>query len=536
MVRVSAGDAEVAMPGLSRLPILKLPDFYIDAHEVTNAEYRRFVEAGGYDKAQYWTEPVMDGARTVPFDEARKRFTDRTGRAGPASWEGGDFPAGQGDFPVGGVSWYEAAAYAKFAGKSLPTIYHWNRAASPQMGAQIVPGSNFGGTGPVRGSSYRGMSRFGAFDMAGNVREWCWNATGDKRFILGGGWLDGTYAFADAYAQSPLDRSPINGIRLVRAATAAGLGPEQTRVTVMREYRDYATEHPVSDEVFAGFRSFYEYDRTPLNVRSDYRDTTAESWIRERVSFDAAYGGERMAAVLLIPKHAHPPFQTVVVMGGSNMLYTHSDSAILVSTTDYLVKSGRLVVWPIFKGMYDRNIGLTTDSPQETSAYRDLMVMMVKDARRTVDYLVTRPDVDTARIAYKGISFGGRVSPPILAMEPRFKVALLGVTGLKMEHARAEVDPVNFLPRIHMPVLMLNGRYDYYFPVETSQKPFFEYLGTPRDGKRWIVYPEAHTVPRTELMKEELAWLDRWLGAALASARVLSTYSTDATPPRTRRY
>lgn len=97
-------------------------------------------------------------------------------------------------------------------------------------------------------------------------------------------------------------------------------------------------------------------------------------------------------------------------------------------------------------------------------------------------------------------------------MEPRFKAALLMVTGLKMERARAEVDPVNFLPRVHLPVLMLNGRYDYYFPVETSQKPFFEYLGTPADRKRWIVYPEAHTVPRTELMKEELAWLGRWLG------------------------
>jgi dienelactone hydrolase len=264
--------------------------------------------------------------------------------------------------------------------------------------------------------------------------------------------------------------------------------------------------------VFRGFTSFFEYDRTPLNPKLDYRDTTPEHWIRERVSFDAAYGGERMAAVLFIPKQGKPPYQTVVSMGGSANLYTQSDSAINALLLDYLVKGGRLVVWPIFKGMYDRNIGLVNDSPQETSAYRDLMVMLVKDARRSVDYLVTRPDVDTRRIAYSGYSFGGRVSPPILAMEPRFKAAVLAVTGLKMERARAEADPINFLPRVRLPLIMLNGRHDYFFPVETSQKPFFEYLGTPPEHKRWVVYPEAHTVPRTESMRETMAWLDKYLG------------------------
>jgi formylglycine-generating enzyme required for sulfatase activity len=51
-------------------------------------------------------------------------FTDGTGRPGPATWEGGDIPRGQDSLPVGGVSWYEAMAYAKFAKKSVPTLYH----------------------------------------------------------------------------------------------------------------------------------------------------------------------------------------------------------------------------------------------------------------------------------------------------------------------------------------------------------------------------------------------------------------------------
>jgi hypothetical protein len=59
---------------------------------------------------------------------------------------------------------------------------------------------------------------------------------------------------------------------------------------------------------------------------------------------------------------------------------------------------------------------------------------------------------------------------------------------------------------------MLNGEFDFFFPVETSQKPMFDRLGTPAEDKRYVVYPGAHSLPRTEVMTELLAWLDRYLG------------------------
>ena len=139
--------------------------------------------------------------------------------------------------PVGGVSWYEAAAYARFAGKSLPTVAHWNHAASVYNSASVVPeATSRVGVAAAVGST-GAINAFGTFDMAGNVREWCVNQSGDQRFILGGGWNDEPYQFNDAYTQPPFDRSPTNGIRLVKySAGEANLAAAEA--PLRREFRD----------------------------------------------------------------------------------------------------------------------------------------------------------------------------------------------------------------------------------------------------------------------------------------------------------
>src|SRR5262249_28342945 len=167
-------------------PAVELSDYWIDKFEVSNREFREFVRAGGYSNPRFWKNDFIREGRKISFDEAMKFFRDRTGRPGPATWESGDFPEGKGEYPVTGVSWYEAAAYAEFVGKSLPTIYHWSHAAGIPIVSAIVPASNFSGKGLAPAGSYRGMGPFGTYDMAGNAKEWCLNATGEKRFILGG--------------------------------------------------------------------------------------------------------------------------------------------------------------------------------------------------------------------------------------------------------------------------------------------------------------------------------------------------------------
>jgi len=100
----------------------------------------------------------------------------------------------------------------------------------------------------------------------------------------------------------------------------------------------------------------------------------------------------------------------------------------------------------------------------------------------------------------------------VVAVEPRIRTAILYVAGLGMGNYRPEVDAVNFLPRIRVPVLMLSGKYDSVFPYELSQKPFFRLLGTPAADKKQIVYEGGHFLPRPNMVSETLSWLDHYLG------------------------
>ena len=508
MAHVPGGKLGVFLVGLEGRPPLAIGDFLMDRHEVTNRQFKAFMDAGGYSRREFWPAEM---AAMGGWDALVSRFKDRTARPGPATWEAGEFPTGQGDLPVGGVSWYEAMAYAKYADKSLPTIYHWARAASVATAKYVVPGSNFDGKGPVRGGTSRGMSLYGVFDLAGNVREWCINdASGGERYILGGGWTDPPYGFTDAYAQAASDRAEINGIRLVRyLRTEPALA--QASAPTPRAFRDYAHEKPVAAPLFESYRHIFDYDRTALNAKVDIRDTTNEDWVRERVSFDAAYGGERMMAWVYIPRRAKPPYQPVVVFPGSNVISLGSSTEGL-PLINFIAKGGRVMVLPILKSTFERQDSLHSDLPDSSIFWRDHVVMWVKDMRRTLDYLSSRPDMDSTRFGYFGGSWGSNQAPVVLASEPRFKSAVLYVAGLTMERGRPEVDPLNYLPYVTVPVLMLDGKYDFYFPVELSQKPFFQWIGTAAPRKKYLVYEGGHDVPRVELIKESLAWWDQYLG------------------------
>jgi dienelactone hydrolase len=504
MVRIPAGSVVLGPTSV------ELPAFWLDRNEVTNRDYARFVEAGGYADRQHWEQTFVENARTLGFEEAIARFVDTTGRAGPAGWELGRYPEGTDEQPVRGVSWYEAAAYAHWAGRSLPTVYHWNRGAGAENFAEILVQSNFESDGPAPVGAHAGLGPFGNYDMAGNVKEWCWNATGDKRYTLGGGWNESAYLFTDLDAQPPMDRGPSQGVRLA-------LYDEPPQAALLEPFGqvryDFAQVKPVDDATFAFFSGLYAYERADLDARVEAVDDSSTHWRRETISIEPAYSGSRLLVHVFLPKNGAPPYQTVVFRPSSVVNHLTRIEDYMAALPDWIPRSGRALVVPALWGTLGRQPERPAASPQQ---YRDRVIRQVQDYRRAIDYLETRDDVDLERLAYVGLSAGGEYGAVYLALDPRVRAAVLIAAGFHDAHMLEElpeVNPWNFAPRVRLPTLMINGENDFTLPVETAQKPLYDLLGTPAEDKRSVLIAGGHvTTDRHALIRESLAWLDRYLG------------------------
>lgn len=162
--------------------VVNVDALYLDRFPVTNAQYYEFVKAGGYSQASLWDPEVLPAVLD---------FVDSSGFSGPRFWKNGSFPQIQNDYPVVGVSWYEAAAYSRWVGKRLPDDAEWVKAGSwPVAESSSVPTqrkypwgdsmdkkrANLWGSGPGKIMSVNdfqsGVSVGGNYQLIGNVWEW----------------------------------------------------------------------------------------------------------------------------------------------------------------------------------------------------------------------------------------------------------------------------------------------------------------------------------------------------------------------------
>ena len=497
---------------------IRMADYHIGRLEVTNREYKEFVSAGGYQKREYWTEPMTRSGKVIPWETGIASLVDQTGVPGPSTWSGGTFSPGQENFPASGVSWYEAAAYARFRKMQLPTLLHWQTAAmrnGREVLPMFVPSSNLNGAG-VRPTGQGSMNAWGLYDVAGNVREWCANEidSAGVRVTQGGSWEDSPFHINHLIAKDAFDRSPGTGFRLARITDPDSSMAIASRRIVRATPPDFNKVVPVSDAVFDGFRRLYDYDKVPLDTKLEGEGETSQyRW--QKVTFTAAYAGPQMAAYLFFPRDASPPFEPVIQWGNSGDLVQkklNPQEPFVEMFSGFVVRSGRVLVVPLFMGAYERDdsaFSIARSTPDTTIHHRDLMVQWIKDLRRTVDFLETRKDIRSDRIGYLGLSWGGETAPIALAMEPRIKAAALYSAGYHAIIPHAEVAKYNYAPRVHTPTLMMNGRYDTVFPYETSQVPFFNQLGT-RD-KKMKVSDTGHILPMETVVQETLAWFDHYL-------------------------
>lgn len=523
MVFVPGGEYSLVNWSRSTESKVALADYYIDKYEVTNAEYKEFITAGGYVRAELWKVPFVRDGKEMAAGDALGLFKDRTGLPGPRSWTNQNYPEGKADFPVTDITWYEAAAYAEFRGKSLPTIFQWEKAAregvnDPRYNAMpwgvIRQGettdfrANFSGTSTAAvDSNPFGMSPYGAFNMAGNVSEWNLNRSSEGFVTSGGAWNDLAYAFGDHGEYPGLYSENRIGFRCVlNTETARDQGAERIPPPATPEYR------PSTDAEFRTALTHYEYDAKPLGAKIVETSET-ENWTREKITF-AGEGGEQATAYLYLPKNHPRPLQVIHYVPPGDVtrgLRSLPDSIEMFAAP--LIKSGRAVFGVVLRGYVGRPFPVGY-APVENSTveFRKQMVNWITDLRRGVDYLETRDDLIHDRIAFLGISNGANLGLVLTAIETRYKALVFESAGLEKSFTTrsAETSPIGFASHIKPPKLVINGRYDETFPFATDAKPLFKLL---RDPKKIVLYDGGH-IPTAEFFVPTVSsWLDETIGA-----------------------
>jgi formylglycine-generating enzyme required for sulfatase activity/DNA-binding winged helix-turn-helix (wHTH) protein/dienelactone hydrolase len=501
-----------------------IPAFAIARSEVTNRQFKEFVDGGGYEKPEYWQDlQFVHGERVLSWSEARQYFVDTTGRPGPADWQLSTYPSGEDDMPVGGISWYEAVAYARFRGEMLPTIHHWLRAAFTPYDAMfptsaaIAAQSRFLADSPLSALTEKGPGPWGTYHMAGNVREWVWNFAGREAVALGSGWPEYASNSARVYTADPMSREPDHGMRLMRTIDESPV--DDALLAPIRLVRDspFSSREPLNDDAFEAMRFQFTTPHVAPSQVTVNKVEESTLWVAEEIvlTFEAQ---ETTTIYIVRPKAHDKPLQPIVYSGVGDCCFMkrpNRDVLEQLQIAGFVVNSGRALVMPIWDGGYERFAPLPTDADAAADLSRRKPLLWQHDLSATIDYLESRPDMDAERIGYLGISRGASFAGAInLAIEKRIDAAVLASGGIWIhDPLHPMIDLINYAPRITIPVLMLSGRYDHIYPYEQSQKRTFNLLGTPPDQKSQITYDTGHfTMPPNMVAADVTDWFDRYMG------------------------
>ncbi len=525
MVLVEGGDYSLVSSQAPTKNEVKLEDYFIDKYEVSNRRFKEFIVAGGYLEIKYWKYPFIKDGIEISWEEGVKEFVDRTGLRGPRNWSNQQFSEGKSNYPVTGINWYEAAAYAEFAGKRLPTVHEWEKAArngnfTHFMGSVMPWGliyntkssdgrSNFNSKSTTPIGLYEfGISSFGCSDMAGNVKEWCINETNDGFIATGGSWEEPVYMFYYFAALPGFFNSQTIGFRCVKMSTEGTFDQSSTRIDKEALVPSYI---PVDNATFESYLSHYQYDKKQLDVHIEEVVET-EDWIREKVTF-AGIDNDRIIAYLYLPKRAAKPFQCLSLMPGYDIFLGRTTPEYVEWFLAPHIKAGRAVWGVVQKGATERPFGEEPVIPTISSVrFRDRIIYWSTEFSIGLDYLATRDDIDMDKIGHIGFSMGSSwVGIMHTAVEHRYRSIVFVGAGILTPFASAlpEANQVNFALHIQPPKLVLQGKYDEVIVYNTMTKPFYDLLTQP---KRLELVDEGH-MPSLEVRVPIINnWLDKTLG------------------------
>ena len=495
---------------------IKLNSFSISNNEVSNKEYQKFVDSDGYENQRYWDFPLQVGDKIYDFNSSIKLFVDKYGKLGPSNWSFGKYPTGLGNHPVTGISWFEARAFARFSNLSLPNIYQWLYASGipdnwSVVDLSVTKGSNYNSTQTRevdnKNGSYNGLNNIG-----GNVKEWTLNPNGDnkdKYSILGGSFKEAPYTFNNYYSKSPFDRSIGNGIRLSKNLTK---NKSKLDNDVIPEFqRDFDKIDDVSDEVFEVYKSQFEYNE-PLVAKTINLDNFQEGYTAQKFEIETAYeSDEKLHGYIVFSNKFKGKYDPVIVYPNAGSIGNNTDSDFPgFSGLKHLVDEGYAIIHPIYYNTFSREKTINTFWANESEDYKNTIIKIGKDYKKSLDYIESRNDFNFDSMSYFGYSWGSTTSNYLLAIDDRIKSAVLCVGGLMIQKSKKEIEAHYYVRRIKTPILHIVGKEDGIFGYEENYKPWKKLIGTSSEKLKTIELENVgHGLPWDTIIKHQSNWIKR---------------------------
>jgi dienelactone hydrolase len=257
------------------------------------------------------------------------------------------------------------------------------------------------------------------------------------------------------------------------------------------------TLKPVSDEVFQIIAQFYQYDvDTPLQAKVTAREDFSD-YTRDKIVFTGLHNS-RVPGYLALPKTGARPYPLVLLING-----------IAGAKTGWFVDDS----WPkgglVSKALLKNHIAILAldavfhgertaendfaNPPTAPYAHRDMILQTTVEYRRAMDYLVTRPEIDSGRIGAMGLSMGALITFALASVDARITTAVAGLTPVRLDPELLPVFPQVFAPRLTArSFLMLGGKSDQWYSVEQATQ-LYQMISVA--DKEFVLYETGHEPP-----------------------------------------
>ena len=499
---------------------INISPFSISKYEVSNEQYQKFVDDGGYDNPKYWDFPMNIGGIIHDFNSTTKKFVGKYGKSGPANWSYGKYPNGLENHPVTGINWFEARAYANYMGLDIPNVFQWLYASGAGVSgiydAKVLNNSNFNSNQMRDVFDQRGSNEE-INNIAGNVKEWLTNPFGENNIeysILGGSFLEPSYYYKNYSSLPPFDRSIGNGLRLINNLKKNRDESIDNKI-IPDYYRDITKEPDVSDDVFELFKSQFDYKDYPLDTKIEISDSFQEGYTLETFSMDAPYKSkEKLHGYIIYSNQYKDKYDPVIIFPSASAIVRKTDESLtdnLLKNFKYLIDEGYAIIHPIYFNTYSRERIFNSWVPDESEEYKEMIIKMGMDYKRSLDYIETRNDFNFKNLSYYGYSLGSRYANYLLAIDLRVKSAFICSGGLRMQKPKKEIDEHYYLRRVKTPIFHIVGKLDGTLGYEDIFIPWKKLVGTNKENLITLeLEGTGHGIPRDTIIKYHQSWIEKY--------------------------